>query len=59
MKTRQDNDLTDHKGAIYAEYYIELSGPIRSSVVYMKTIQNNDVTDLIGVVYARKETKLS
>lgn len=28
MKTRQDNDVTDHTGLLYAEYEIELSWTI-------------------------------
>ena len=36
MKTRQDNDVTDHTGAIYVENNIELSWPIESGVVYDK-----------------------
>ena len=27
MKTRQDNNVTDHIGSTYAEIEIELSGP--------------------------------
>lgn len=34
MKTRHDNDLTDHIGLIYAKTKNELSGPIGPSVVY-------------------------
>ena len=33
MKTKQDNDLIDCIGVIYAETKIELSGPIKLSVV--------------------------
>ena len=30
-KTREDNNVTDHIGAVYAENDTELSWPIRSS----------------------------
>ena len=36
MKTRQDNDATDHIGAIYAKIKTELSYPIEQDVVYHK-----------------------
>ena len=36
-KTKQDNDLSDHIGAVYAEKYTELSGPTGLGVVYTKT----------------------
>ena len=59
MKTRQDNNLTYHIGALYVEDYTKLSGPIGMGAVYMKTRKNNDVIDLTSVVYIEKETKLS
>ena len=34
MKTRKDNDVTDCISAVYVEYDIELSWPIRSGVIY-------------------------
>ena len=34
MKTRQDNDVTDHIGLLYAKIESELSGPISPGVVY-------------------------
>ena len=33
MKTRHDNDLTDHTGAVYIENNTKLSWSIESSVV--------------------------
>ena len=59
MKTRQENNLIDHIGTVYAENYIELPGPIESGAIYTKTRQNNDVIDLIGVIYIRKKIELS
>lgn len=59
MKTTQDNNVTNHTGVVYTENYIELLGPIRSSVFYTKTRQNNDVTDLTDVVHVEKEIELS
>ena len=32
MKIRQDNDVTNCTGAVYAENEIELSWPIKSSI---------------------------
>ena len=37
MKTRQENNLIDHIGTVYAENYIELPGPIESGAIYTKT----------------------
>ena len=34
MKTRQDNEMTDHIGAVYAENDNELSLPIRLGADY-------------------------
>ena len=34
MKTRQDNDMTDHIGQVNIEIKIELLGPIQLSVVH-------------------------
>ena len=34
IKTKLDNDVTDHIGAIYVENKIELSWPIQPSAVY-------------------------
>lgn len=59
MKTRHDNDLIDHIGAVYAENYTKLSRLIRSGAVYTKTRQNNYVIDIISVVYVEKEFELS
>ena len=35
-KTRQNNDMTDRTGAVYAENDVELSRPIRSSAMWDK-----------------------
>ena len=34
MKTRQDNDMTKHTSAVYAENVTELLCPIKLSAVY-------------------------
>ena len=34
MKTRQDNDVTDHIGLVYAKIKTKLSRPISPGVVY-------------------------
>ena len=36
MKTKQDNELTDHTGMVYDKNYIELLGPIESVTIYDK-----------------------
>lgn len=36
MKTRQDNDVIDHNGVVYANNKIDLSWLIRPNVVYDK-----------------------
>lgn len=33
IKTRHDNDMTDHRGVIYVEVRVELSWSIRQDVV--------------------------
>lgn len=58
-KTRQDNDLIDHIGAVYVEKYTKLFGPTRPGVAYTKIRHDNDLTNHIDVVYVEKETKLS
>ena len=42
-KTRKDNDVTDHIGAIYAKNEIELSWLIGQGVTYDEEDANNDV----------------
>ena len=59
MKVRQDNDVTDCIGIVYAKNDIELYKPIISGAVCDGTRQDNDVTDLISMVYAGKEIELS
>lgn len=34
MKTRQDNDMTNHTGVVYIENDNELSRPIRPATIY-------------------------
>ena len=48
IKTKQDNNVTDHIGLVHTENDIELSEPIKLGVVYDEIRQNNDVTNLIG-----------
>lgn len=57
-KTRQDKDVIDCIGLVYTEKYIELSKPIRPSMVYDETRQDNDVTNLPCVVYAENKLEL-
>lgn len=57
-KTRQDNDLIDRIGLVYVKNDNELSGLIRSDVVYDKTRQDKDLTNHIGMVYAENDYEL-
>ena len=36
MKTKHDNDMTDHIGAVYTVNETELSWPIRQGAIYDK-----------------------
>ena len=56
-KTKQDNDMTDRVGVVYAENDTQLVGPIGSGVVYDETRQDNDMIDHIRTAYAKNETK--
>ena len=58
MKTKHDNDLIDHIGAVYTKNYIELSRLIGPAAVYTKTRQNNYAIDMISAVYVEKEFEL-
>ena len=57
-KTRQDNDVINHKGVIFIEYDTELLRPNGHCVVYDEDQTRNDVIDHIGLLYTEKETKL-
>ena len=61
MKTRQVNNVIDHKGLLYVKIKTELLRPIWPRVVYddNKTRQDNDVTDHTSVFYIKNDTKLS
>lgn len=54
IKTRKDNNVTDHIGMVYVETKIELSGLIWAGGFVMKTKKNNDVINRISVVYTKK-----
>ena len=58
MKTRHDNDVTDHTSSLYVENETELlwSYGVR---FMMKTRQDNEVIDRIGAVYTDIRTELS
>ena len=49
-KTRQENDVIDCIGQIYAKTKIKLLGPIWLGVVYDKTKQDNDNIGRLGLV---------
>lgn len=59
MKNRQDNNLIDRMGAVYAENYTELLGLLDQVRFMTQSRQDNDVTDLTIAVYTEKETELS
>ena len=56
-KTRQDNDVTDHKDAVYIFMILNYRDWSDWVPYVMKTRQDNYVTDLIDV--ATPKTKLS
>ena len=58
-KTRQENNVTDCTGVVYAKNGIKLSWPIGSDATVTKTKLDNDVIDLSGLVYAENEIELS
>ena len=59
MKTRQDNDMTNHIGAVYTKNEIEWLLQINQlGAVVMKTRQDNDVTEQTGSIYAENNIKL-
>ena len=66
-KTKQDNDMTDLTGLVYAENDIELSRPIRQGAVCGKTRQGvvcdetrqDNVIHHIGQVYVENDNELS
>ena len=58
MKTRQDNDMTNHTGVVYVENKTKLSCSIEPSAVYdeNKTGQRRDQS--IGLVCTKTKTEL-
>ena len=59
MKTRQDDDMTDHKDVISTEYDIEMIRLKGQCVWSMtKTRQDNDMTDSSSILYVENEAKL-
>ena len=58
-KTRQDNDMIDGIGAVYAENETELSKSIEPVQSMTKIRKDNDMIDCIGTVYAKCDTELS
>ena len=47
MKTKQDNDVTNHTGVVYIEIETKLSWLIRKNVVYHKKKLDRKMTSLI------------
>ena len=47
MKTKQDNDVTNHTSVVYIEIETKLSWPIRKNVVYHKKKLDRMMTSLI------------
>lgn len=50
IKIKQDNNVIDRIGLLYAKNDNELLGPIRLGVVYDENRHDNDVIDLLHVV---------
>ena len=50
MRTKKNNDLANHTGAVYIKIGIELSCPSNRMQSITKTRQNNNVTDCTGVI---------
>lgn len=59
MKTRQDNDVTDHASVILAKMKLNCLDRYECVSFVMKTRQHNDMTDHTGVVYTENNTCLS
>lgn len=59
IKMKQDYDMTNRTGAIYAKNEIKLLCPIQQGMVYVKTELDNDVIDHTHAVYTKIRTKLS
>ena len=57
MKTREDNDLTDHLSVFYSENDIELMLLIRSSADSNENQMDNYMIDHKDVVCAKNKTK--
>ena len=57
MKTKQDNNVSDRIGQVYAKTKIGMN--LSNLVWYgIKIKQDNDVTNCIDAVYAKNKTKL-
>lgn len=59
IKIKQDNNVIDRIGLLYAKNDNELLGPIRLGVVYDENRHDNDVIYLLHVVYVENEIELS
>ena len=53
-KTRQDNDVIDCTGAVYAKFWTELSWSVRYDVVY-----HENQTNRTNPLYAKNKIELS
>ena len=58
MKTRQDNNVVDRSGAIYAKNNTELCVRSNLAPTMMKTRHDNNITKHIRAIYAKNETQL-
>ena len=59
MKTKQDNDMTNHTGVISTEYVTQLSRLIRQCVFYDKDKKTQRHDQSYWSVLHRKEIELS
>ena len=55
MKSRHENDMTNHIGLVFIKTKIELLGPISSSGVCDENQKDNDLTDRVGVFNVENE----
>lgn len=59
MKTRLDNDITDHTCVVYTKNNTELSQLIGRMWYVTKTRQDKDMTNRNSAIYTENETELS
>ena len=56
MKTRHENDMTDHIGPLYVEKKLNRHDQSHKAWSMMKSKHENEVIDYTGTVYDENET---